>query len=278
MEKMTNWIKLWQELVDAQSDYRARKGGRGRSKDHWKDKAREFDKKVRERWERPDPHRDFILSRLRASPGASVLDIGAGTGSWALLMAPEAQRITALEPSADMRKVMAENLEREGIDNVDILNMTWPSFDVTPHDFSFCSHAMYGARDLPSFISAMVNAARQSCFILIRALDGNGLLAQAAQKIWGQPNDSPNFSVAYGVLRQMGISPNVIVDHSRFWPPWTHPSLEEALKELFARFNVQETSPEGDVLRNIVESRLTYRNGRYVWPAEVRSAMIYWNV
>ena len=48
----------------------------------WKDRAKKFDARVKKRWSRPDPHRSFIISMISPVKDASVLDIGAGTGSY----------------------------------------------------------------------------------------------------------------------------------------------------------------------------------------------------
>ena len=45
-----------------------------------------------------------LLEILTASPGATVADIGAGTGSYALFLAQQGYRILAVEPSAVMRQ------------------------------------------------------------------------------------------------------------------------------------------------------------------------------
>lgn len=278
MERLTDWIKLWRELVDAQARYRARKHSRRKQADHWAKRARRFDTRVKKRWEKKDPHRNFILSRLSTAPDATVLDIGAGTGAWALLMAPHVRKVTALEPSAEMRAVMLENIEREGIDNIVVLDAHWPLWDMERHDFALCSHAMYGASNLPEFVRAMGNATKRSCFLLLRAPDWDGVLAQAAIRIWGQPNDSPNFQVALGALFQIGIQPNVLMEQPGLWPPWTHGSIEEALHELLLRFDVPEASREAEDLKALLEDRLTRCGDRYVWPVGVRTALIYWDI
>lgn len=278
MEPMLDWSKLWKDLVKVQAHYRKQKT-RGKDKtDHWRDKAKRFDKKVKERWERPDPHRDFILSRFQRTPGATVLDIGAGTGAWAVLMAPYVARVAALEPSKEMRSVMRQNIEQAGIENVDILAESWPCEGLGPFDYSFCSHAMYGVEDLPAFINAMVKVTRLTCLMLLRAPDWNGLLATAAKRVWGQPNDSPNFQVAYNLMLQMGIHPNVLMEQSRLWPPWTHDHFSDALQEFLSRLNVEEESKEAEDLQSLLESRLIYKEDKVIWPAEIRTALVYWDI
>jgi SAM-dependent methyltransferase len=278
MEKMTDWIKLWRELVERQHRFWNRGKKTKKEDDTWKDKAKGFDAKVKERWIRPDPHRDFIVSRLSSFPGATVLDIGAGTGSWAILMSRAARKVTAIEPSAGMRKVFRENLEKEGIENVEILEGRWPEIDVKPHDFSLSSHSVYGNADLPGFVQAMSEATGHTCFMLLRAPDWNGLMAQAAIRLWGQPNDSPNFRVAYNAMLQMGMYPNVLMEGEGLWPPWTNDTFDEALEEIRSRFGVTEGTKQDAYLEGLLRERLRKKDGFYVWPVELRTALVYWDV
>ena len=206
METMTDWIVLWRELVEVKSRSLEPEAGAKPQTDVWSAKAHRFDENVKRRWTRPDSSRDFVLTQLDALPtDATVLDIGAGTGAWAALLARHARRVTAVEPSAAMIQVMRENLAAQDITNVEIVQGTWPDAPVRPHDFSLCSHAMYGYPDLPTFIRRMIAVTRRMCFLVLRAPFPNGVMAEAAQHIWGQPHDSPNFTVAYNVLLQMGI-------------------------------------------------------------------------
>lgn len=278
MEKITDWRKLWRELVEIQQRGQTNNRENKPDKDFWVGKARCFDASVRQRWSKPDAHRDFILSRLASHPEATVLDIGAGTGAWAIHLARHAEKVTAVEPSSEMIRVMSENLEREGTDNVEIIQGAWPEVGADPHDFSLCSHAMYGYPDLPSFIRAMIGATRQTCFMLFRAPDAHGLMAEAAMKIWGQPNDSPNFQIAYGVMLQMGLHPNVLMEHPGAWPPWTSDSIEEAMKDLKRRFGLSGSSEHDAFLSDLLTSRLTLDKDRYIWPMEMRTALVYWDV
>ena len=76
MEKITNWLKLWEQLSKAQSRAFGRKK-ESRGEDFWKHKARHFDDMVKKRWAHPDSSRDFVVSKLRENPGSTIMDIGA---------------------------------------------------------------------------------------------------------------------------------------------------------------------------------------------------------
>lgn len=276
MEKMTDWNALWRELVEIKSRNHRRKMDSESPSDIWAGRADEYKKGVQRRWVRPDSSRDFILSRL--DPESTVLDIGAGTGAWTALLARRARHVTAVEPSESMIAVMRGDLEAESITNVSIVQGSWPDVSVEPHDFSLCSHAMYGCPDLAAFIRHMVACTRRTCFLLLRAPSIDGIRAEAARHIWGQPLDSPNFTIAYNVLLQMGIYANVLLENTGLWKQRKSATLEEAFQDMKRYLDVAETDRYDDYLMDLLRRRLVFKDGVYVWPPEVRSALVYWDV
>jgi len=278
MEKMTDWNSLWRELVEVKSRSRKRDMSAEPMADVWHARAREFDEGIKRRWAKPDSSRALILSQLDAD--STVLDIGAGTGAWSAVLARRAKHVTAIEPSPAMIEIMRENLAGEGVTNVTIVQGAWPDAPVEPHDFSLCSHAMYGCPDLATFIARMITCTRRMCFLILRAPTLDGVRAEAAQHIWGHPLDSPNFTVAYNILLQMGIYANVLMEDSGLWEPRTSASLEDALSDMQRHFRLNENGEHDEYLMELLRRRLTWdaSRGQYVWPREVRSALVYWTV
>jgi precorrin-6B methylase 2 len=279
MEQSTDWIQLWRELVEAQERIRAaRNRAQGRSGDTWKTKARAVDENLRRRWAKPDSSRQTIIAALQAAPGATVLDIGAGTGAWACLLARHARLVTAVEPSPAMVEVMGENIAAEGIGNVEIVQGTWPDASVATHDLTLCSHAMYGQAHLPAFVQRLMAVTRRTCFLVLRAPRTDGVMAEAAMHVWGQPHDSPNFQVGFNAMLQMGLYPNVQMEDAGVWRPWTSPSLEEALAKVKRKFGLGSPSEHDPFLEELLRRRLTWLDGQYEWPGGMRSALVYWDV
>ena len=62
---------------------------------------------------------DLILSTVAdlagVGPGSRVLDVGAGTGNLTLAVAATGAEVTAVEPSAEMRRVAGEKLGRQRV-------------------------------------------------------------------------------------------------------------------------------------------------------------------
>jgi len=276
MEKITDWNSLWRELVEIKDHSRKSRSGEVHQPDIWADRAIEFKEGVKRKWVRPDSSRDFIISQIHAD--STVLDIGAGTGAWSALLSRHAKHVTAVEPSGSMIEVMRESLAAESITNVSIVQGSWPGVSVEAHDFSLCSHAMYGCPDLAAFVRQMVACTRRMCFLLLRAPTLDGVRAEAARHLWGQPLDSPNFTIAYNVLIQIGIYANVLMENTGLWQPRSSSSLEEALASMKHFMGLNESTEHDEYLMDLLRRRLKWAGGKYQWPPEVRSALVYWQV
>lgn len=276
MERVTDWLALWRQLVEVQNERRRGQAGT-RQSDRWHDRVADYDAAVERRWAEPDSSRRFINADLDRWRGSSVLDIGAGTGSWSVMMARQASEVTAVDPSPAMLARLLSRVGEEGLSNVTIIEGAWPEVAVPRHDLVFCSHAMYGSPDLARFVRQMEAVARRRCYLLIRFLKPDSVMAEAAGRVWGQPYDSPCFQVAYNGLLQLGILANVLIEDSGPWDPWVHESLAAALDEVKRRLGLVESSRHDDFLRELLERRLERVAGAWVWPSGVRSALIYWD-
>jgi FkbM family methyltransferase len=282
MQNTTDWLTLWKELCAAQKRFwdrshpRQTKQESSAREDCWTAKAKHFDAMVRKRWARPDSSREYVLELLKRHPNASVLDIGAGTGAWALLMAGHAGRVTALEPSAAMREIMDRNARQAGIKNLTMVEDSWPEAAVERHDFTLASHSMYGYPDFETFVRRMEQTTGNTCFLIMRLSPVDSLMARITRRVWGHPYDSPNFQVGFNALIQMGIHANVLMETPNHWEPWTHDTIEAALAEVAARFDLGPDSPHLPYIEEMLQTHLTRKEGGYAWPPGTRSALVYW--
>jgi len=278
MERLPDWQLMWRQLAAAQDRF-WNMGRTGREKkDHWKGRATQFDGMVKKRWAKPDASRAFVLSMLQKHPGTTVIDIGAGTGAWALLMAGAGATVTALEPSDAMCDILERKITAEKLTNVTVLQGSWPNVDVKAHDIAFASHSMYGVADFKGFVEKMMAVAGKTCMLLMRALYANAVMAKASMKVWGQPYDSPNFQVAYNLLMEMDIFPNVVMENATAWDPWSHDSIADALKEVKSRLGLEGDTRHDAFLHSLLSSSLQELDGRFVWPVGNRSGILCWHM
>jgi precorrin-6B methylase 2 len=278
MQRATDWLALWRELAEAQAQGWKETHAKQVGEDAWRDRARDYDARTKRRWATSDSSRDFVVSQLRANPGWTALDIGGGTGSWTALMARYARQVTAVEPSAAMSEVMQENVRAENLRNVEIVSGKWPDVQVDAHDLTLCAHAMYGFPDLSAFVRSIEAVTRRMCVLVMRAPILDSLMGRAAERIWGQPYDSPDFQVAYNALLQMGVFANVLMESSGLWDPWRSANFDEAFAEMKRRFNVSATTEHDAFLWDLLKQNLTLEGGQCLWPRGIRSALVYWPV
>lgn len=274
MEKITDWTTLWRELAESPR-WMHQDGANTLSKenDPWRERARDFDARTRRGFPESDPIQDLVASQVDGS--TTVIDIGAGTGRWALFLSPRVKEVTAVDPSPAMLSRLRDNITRAAVQNVKVIEGFWPGVAVEPHDVSLCSHAIYASPDFPAFINRMIEVTRRTCYLLLRVPSPEGVMGEAFQYLYGQPHDSPNFIIGYNALLQMGIQASVLIaPHLRLW---TSTSMEDALIRLKQRLGIQNETNHDAYLKELLRKRLIFRNDEFVWPDGMRSALVYWN-
>lgn len=214
-----------------------------------------------------------LLSRLEAliQPGWSLLDLGAGTGEFALPLASRAALVTAVDYSPPMLARLRAKALESGIGNLVPVQGRWEEANVTSHDLVLAVNALYRTRYLASALVRLESLARQAVAVAsyegsrpdYRALlrdsvglppyrDGaRGDLLQAALLAWGRQPVRERF----------------LVERKR-----RYVDLKEAADEL-ARGLPAEEEPE---IQRGLEGLLDREGGGYLacWQQEV--ALIHW--
>ena len=168
-------------------------------------------------WERYAPHYDERIGRdgervtleyLKkiVRPTDSLLDVGAGTGRFALPLCASVERITALDHSPDMLGILRRKTTAAGIATIGTVEGDWPDVEVEPHDVVLVAWSLYRAIDLSSVLTACVAATRRTLVIVVGA-GGSPPHRRHVQKIWGRWSEStvPGHLYIAGVLWEMGL-------------------------------------------------------------------------
>jgi SAM-dependent methyltransferase len=103
----------------------------------------------------PDPDEDLAVLREHGVGRAStVVDLGAGTGQFALAAAPEVARVVAVDVSPAMLAALRERAARAGLANVECVQAGFLSYEHTgpPADAVFTRNALH---QLPDFWKAL---------------------------------------------------------------------------------------------------------------------------
>lgn len=94
------------------------------------------------------------LQTLRLNETSTLVDIGAGTGTFALAAAPHCRRVVAVDVSPAMLSALGQKAEQMGITNVECVHAGFLSYtrQGEPADFVYSRHALH---HLPDFWKAL---------------------------------------------------------------------------------------------------------------------------
>ncbi len=271
-------VERWQTLIDArahQMDAAYARLGRT-SADFWDRRARGFHRATKDAIAR-DPF--FLRLRDEVTPQTSVLDVGAGTGRFTVALAPQAQHIIAVEPSAVMLDYLRRDACEQGLTNISYVQTTWQDAPADLHaDIVICSHVLYPIRDIVPFLAKLQAATRRVCYIYLRATQMDALTAHLWRHFHGDERClQPGYIHALDVLYAMGIYANVEV--VTLPPSFRYPSLDIAVEELLEQLILPDNQQTRSELRVLAEKWLVERDGMLVPPIEkIVSAVIWWAV
>ena len=102
-----------------------------------------------------DPTEDVALFRdFGLKETHTLVDLGAGTGTFALAVAPFCRRLVAVDVSAAMLRLLGERAERLGIENVECARDGFLTYEHRgePADFVYSRNALH---HLPDFFKAL---------------------------------------------------------------------------------------------------------------------------
>jgi SAM-dependent methyltransferase len=178
------------------------------------------------------PEGDPFLVRLRRLTGSrtTVLDVGCGPGRFSLAIAPDVERVVAVDPSPAMLAILGRRAGRQRIANVVTVEGRWEDVDVPRADVAFASYVLPIVDDAPRFLTQLDASARRHVLLYLGAFSMDGILDPLWRHFHGRPRrPGPTWLDALDVLRETGIDPTVEVvevrTHTRF------ASLAEAVED-----------------------------------------------
>ena len=273
---METAIARWQAIIDARAKQMdAAYAALGRtSAGYWDRRARRYHESTKNTVVN-DPFFDRLCSVI--TPQTSVLDVGAGSGRFALALAPLAKQVIAVEPNAAMLDYLRHDAQTSHFTNISYSQNTWQDApDDLQADIVICSHVLYPIRDIAPFLAKLQQAARQACYIYMRATPIDALTAPLWQHFHGDERCyPPGYIHALDVLYEMGVYANVEI--VSLPPSLRYPSLEVAGEELAEQLILPDDEKTREELRTLLADWLVERDGMLVPPPkEMVCAIIWW--
>jgi SAM-dependent methyltransferase len=162
------------------------------------------------------------------SPEATFLDIGAGTGAFAIPLSRKTSRTIAVDPSAYQLQILSEKARQEGLTNIFTIEKEWKDVqpaeisaacisgrdifgkdislsDISTIDYSLAAYSLFD-EDIENFLAKMINLTRKVIFIVFRAESFDTLNEFA----YG-PRSHADYLCLYHILIDMGYPFKVIL-------------------------------------------------------------------
>jgi hypothetical protein len=95
-----------------------------------------------------------------------VIDIGAGTGLFALPLAGAGHLVTAVEPSHEMVSIMLKKMDDDTSRRVGIHECSWEESRGQMHDAALCAHSIYGMADARGALEKMKSLAGRTVLLV----------------------------------------------------------------------------------------------------------------
>ncbi len=272
---MQSAVERWHEILDArarQMDAAYAELGRT-SADFWDRRARNFYGSTKDTVSN-DPFLLRVLSQV--TPHTSVLDVGAGTGRFALALAPQAKQVTAVEPNTSMLNYLRQEATQQGLTNISLLQTTWQDAPADlVGDIVLCSHVLYPIRDIEPFLAKLVAATQGACYLYLRATHFDALTADLWKHFHGDERQlPPGYIAALDVLYEMGIYANVEVVAFPHSGSMRYSSLEHATTELLEQLILSDDEHTRSELRALLDGWLVTRDGMLVPPGDMQVCAI----
>jgi SAM-dependent methyltransferase len=183
--------------------------------------------------------------------GSRVLDVGAGSGNWAIPMAEMGATVVALEPSGVMIEILKEKMAAKNIgpDQIHIIQQTWQDVDVKKEgwagqfDLVFASMSP-GVRD-PETLEKLMQASRKFCYLSTFSGGGwRGCYNDLWLDITGEKLESTSWDFIYPFTYVYALGYRPLTDFN-VWSHDREETIDEAVENIiFFIQGITDVTPE----------------------------------
>lgn len=169
----------------------------------------------------PDSYRETLNAiQSLLLPGDTLLDVGAGSGRFALPLAQSVKQVTALDLSPDMLAILEDRSADTGTSNIQTLRGTWEDTPIEPHDVVLAAWSLYRQRDILTSLRKLIGATRRTLIIVdgdyAPRPDDDPPHERLKTDIWGAGDPGLcNYLYFAGMLRQCRVRAEVRLVHER---------------------------------------------------------------
>ncbi len=270
-----NWEQLW---MDARKHSVLSKYRKDVGIERWDKSAEDYSDRIKRNGYKYG-HQIIAVIKELIKPDFEVLDVGAGPGTLALPLAKLVKKVTALDPSTGMLKLLEENAVAVGVKNIETLNKTWQEVDDAEirekFDLVISSNVLWQFDDVGTQLMRLHDASRKYCCVVHHA---ELTIDELWYKMWSEiMNEEYNFDVdyiyIYNILYSKGIYANVkVIDSEHIWEK----TVDDAIAYYEHHFDLHTEITPGvkEIIRDCVVGNAV--NGVYRSESKTKSAVMWW--
>ena len=184
----------------------------------WRQNAAGYDASIQRD---PESYAETLHAiRGYVQPGDTLLDVGAGSGRFALPLAQSVKQVTALDLSPDMLAILERRTAEKNIPNIQTLRGSWEDTPVETHDVVLAAWSLYRQRDILASLQKLIDATRRTLIIVdgdyASRPDDDPPHERLKRDIWGEGDPGLcNYLYFAGMLRQCRVRAEVRLVHER---------------------------------------------------------------
>ncbi len=215
------WRRLWLEAQSSSPVARRERLVPGEDLESWSRRAAAFARQSESAASRRrrQAQLDWLAERGALQPRFRVLDIGAGPGTFALLLAGRVREVVALEPASGMADILEQRTKSRRLSNLRVVRRTWQEIEpeeegwASAFDLVFAS--MTPGVSGPRALENMLQASRRFCYLSSWSGSRWGRWGRAREELWprlfgGQAGGYPNdILYPFGLLYALGFRPEL---------------------------------------------------------------------
>ena len=280
-----DWAGTWEKgILNAWSQHWIAKYGS--ISEAWNRLAAEYDRDLKH------SNRVRFVEKIGQDEPETILDVGAGTGVFALPLAKRARRIVAVEPSAGMLDILKKKAVDYNLTNIEYINKKWEDTSINKlieinngkYDLVISSHALYYITDLHNSFKKMNDVSKGYVYLLIIANEErDNTYSQLWERLHKKPLPLyPDYACLYMVLREIGLHPNIeILDTYAKRYVEDIDEVIERWKDYLA-LDGELTTDQRDAIREYLSGKMKEEEGngdrRLYWEWRSKDAVVYWRV
>lgn len=206
----------------------------------------------------------------------TFLDVGSGCGTLAIALAKTGKKVTAIDPSPAMIKLLDEEIKNKKLKNIKTINTAWGEVELKPHDVILCANVPELLKDSIDFLR-QANVLAGKAVFLIEGADPNAdkfYYKEIYPLLFNKPFlPRTDYLKTYTDLYSLGIFANVEIMEYNFDQPFD--DMNDAL-EFWKEYMGIVTAEHDEKLKNFLEGKLEKFKDGLIAKFNKKSAVIWW--